>query len=102
MLFDLGNPRLTKLFFKLYGLAWLALIVWGLLVPPEKPNFEPLSRQSNPPENIWKKKQHEKPRQATIPSAGCYFDDPPEEWHEADEKDDSDDPELYIDKYDGR
>lgn len=102
MLFDYGVPRLTRIVVRGWGILFLLVILWELLVPKQEVVREPLPAKSEPAENYWIKMQKEKPRKPNIPSGSYYFDDPPEAWHAADENDDSDDPELYIDKYDGR
>jgi hypothetical protein len=102
MLFNFGTPRLSKFGFRFLGLCWLGGLMWVLLFPQEETYHVPLPASTEPQGNFWIKAQKQQPRPAQIPSGNYYFDDPPEEWHAADNNDDSDDPELYIDKYDDR
>lgn len=102
MLFDYGVPRLTKIVIRGWGILFLGVILWELLVPQQEVVREPLPAEGESAQNYWIKMQNEKPRQPKIPSGTYYFDDPPAAWYPADDNDDSDDPEIYMDKYDGK
>jgi hypothetical protein len=101
MMFDFGCPRFARIFYKVYGVLILLTVIWVLVVPEEEIIREPAPYSKTPPENFRTKIQKKYPRELKILSGNYSFDDPPEARHEADDNDDSDDPELYMDKYNG-
>lgn len=80
----------------------LILFVVAVISTVLTPRTPPYKVEKVPPTEVkgyWQKFQT-----TPQPRVGrnYWLDNPTEAWHEADENDDSDDPELYNDKYDGK
>lgn len=90
---------MTRVLLGFCALFFVVAVVVTVLTPvPAVPEEDPVLL---PPEEVPFWFQYQTKPQPTIDS-NYWLDDPSEAWHEADEQDDSDDPEIYNDKYDGR
>lgn len=86
---------MTRNYIKLMIALFILAVIWNLIFPT-KDDFKIVEPHPVDKPNYWLQYQTN-----VEPSPIIIYplDDPSEAWHEADEKGDSDDPEIYNDVY---